>query len=95
MGTRTKDTPRPVRRRKDNTEFTGMMRRLMRAHAARVGASDLEALADLNALRVDLDGAIGQAVAQLHAAGFSWADIGGQLGVTRAAAWQRYGQVSA
>lgn len=90
MGTRAKDAPK---RRKDNTEFTGMMRRLMRAHARRVGAADLGALADLNALRVDLDAAVHLAVTELHDQhGYSWADIAGELGVTRAAAWQRYGQ---
>jgi hypothetical protein len=42
----------------------------------------------------EIDSAIGQAVKGLRAFGYSWAEIGSRLGVTRQAAWQRWGRVS-
>jgi hypothetical protein len=42
----------------------------------------------------DLDTAIGQAVTGLRDFGYSWADIGLRLGVSRQAAQQRWGQPS-
>jgi hypothetical protein len=42
----------------------------------------------------DIDTAIGQAVTGLRAFGYSWADIGARLGITRQAAQQRRGAQS-
>ena len=42
-------------------------------------------------LAAELDTAIGQAVTGLRAYGYSWADIGSRLGITRQAAQQRWG----
>ena len=39
----------------------------------------------------DLDNAIRQAIDGLRALGYSWAEIGSRLGITRQAAWQRWG----
>jgi len=39
----------------------------------------------------EIDSAISQAVAGLRALGYSWAEIGSRLGITRQAAWQRWG----
>jgi hypothetical protein len=55
-------------------------------------AGNVEALAQMTAFAADLDTAIGQAVAGLRAAGYSWAEIGLRLGITRQAAQQRWGK---
>ena len=60
--------------------------------ARRVAASDPTALRDLVAMRAALDEAIDDAAVELHAAGYSWTDIGRELGVTRQAARQRWGK---
>jgi hypothetical protein len=55
-----------------------------------VAAGDAEALPALAGLALELDAAIGEAVAGLSAAGYSWAEIAARLGVTRQAAHQRW-----
>ena len=42
-------------------------------------------------LSAEIDTAIGQAVTGLRGFGYSWADIGTRLGITRQAAQQRWG----
>ena len=46
----------------------------------------------MTTLAAGLDEAIGQAVTGLRQAGYSWAEIGLRLGITRQAAHQRWGQ---
>ncbi|MFJ1542488.1 hypothetical protein ACIODS_28515 [Micromonospora chalcea] len=88
-------TPRiPVQRRRDvveNDAFAAFARRIIRAHGRRVATGDVEALRDLVALSTELDDAIGEAVIGLRAFGYSWADIGARLGISRQAAQQRWG----
>ena len=43
-------------------------------------------------LSAEIDTAIGQAVTGLRAFGYSWAEIGTRLGITRQAAQQRWGR---
>jgi len=62
----------------------------MRAHARRVAAGDIDALAAMTGLATELDEAITQAVTGLRNAGYSWAEIAARLGVTRQAAQQRW-----
>jgi hypothetical protein len=45
----------------------------------------------MTGLSADIDAAIGQAVIGLRSFGYSWADIGIRLGITRQAAQQRWG----
>ncbi len=45
-------------------------------------------------LSAEIDTAIGQAVTGLRAYGYSWAEIGARLGVTRQAAQQRWGHTA-
>lgn len=78
----------------ENGEFAAFSRRIIRAHARRVGAADPTALRDLVELREALDTAIDDAATKLHAAGFSWTEIGNELGVSRQAARQRWGVAS-
>ncbi|MFD6692088.1 hypothetical protein [Micromonospora aurantiaca (nom. illeg.)] len=88
-------TPRiPVQRRRDvveNDAFAAFARRIIRAHGRRVADGDIEALRDLVTLSADLDRAIGEAVVGLRQFGYSWADIGQRLGISRQAAQQRWG----
>lgn len=76
--------------RVENTEFNGFVRRILRAYGRRVGQADPTALRDLVAARASLDAAMDEAVQGLRAAGFSWTEIGRELGVTKQAAAQRW-----
>ncbi len=80
------------RRRVENDEYASFVRRVIRAHARRVAAGDVDALADMTGLVTELDEAISQAVIGLRKAGYSWAEIATRIGVTRQAAQQRWGQ---
>ncbi|WP_435055918.1 hypothetical protein [Micromonospora aurantiaca (nom. illeg.)] len=88
-------TPRiPSPRRRDvveNDQFAAFARRIIRAHGRRVATGDVEALRDLVALSADLDRAITDAVVGLRRFGYSWAEIGQRLGISRQAAQQRWG----
>lgn len=84
--------PRPRRREVvENDEFAGFARRIIRAHGRRVATGDVEALRDLVALSAVIDDAIGDAVIGLRAFGYSWAEIGIRLGISKQAAQQRWG----
>ncbi|MBQ1051688.1 hypothetical protein KBX50_24875 [Micromonospora sp. C51] len=88
-------TPRvPAHKRRDvveNTEFAGFARRIIRAHGRRVATGDVEALRDLVNLSSAIDEAIADAVIGLRQFGYSWAEIGSRLGISRQAAQQRWG----
>jgi len=77
--------------RKSNVEFAGFVRRVVRAHARRIAAGDVEALADLVQLSAGVDQAVADAVAGLRRLGYSWAEIAGRLGISKQAAQQRWG----
>ncbi|WFE51459.1 hypothetical protein [Micromonospora sp. WMMD1155] len=84
----------PRQRRRDvveNDAFASFARRIIRAHGRRVATGDVEALRDLIALSSVIDDAIGEAVIGLRAFGYSWAEIGSRLGISRQAAQQRWG----
>jgi hypothetical protein len=86
-------TPNPRRRLIENDEYAAFIRRVMRGHARRVAAGDVDALADMTGLSAELDKAITQAVTGLRNIGYSWAEIAARLGVTRQAAQQRWGRL--
>ena len=75
----------------ENDEYAAFARRVIRAHSRRVAAGDIDALAAVAALADDLDTAIRDAITGLRQRGYSWADIGIRLGITRQAAQQRWG----
>jgi hypothetical protein len=75
----------------ENTAYAAFARRILRAYARRISAGDIDALADITTLAADVDDAARHAVTGLRATGYSWADIGARLGVTRQAAQQRWG----
>jgi hypothetical protein len=67
------------------------VRRILRAYARRVGDGDVEALGLMLGLAEEIDTAIADAVKGLRAYGYSWAEIGARLGITRQAAQQQWG----
>ena len=60
-------------------------------HQRSVGDGDIEALALLVDLSEEIDAAMAEAVKGPRARGYSWAEIGYWLGITRQAAQQRWG----
>jgi hypothetical protein len=79
----------------ENDAYAAFARRIIASYARRVGAGDVEALPDMLALSAALDDAIGQAVHGLRGFGYSWAEIGARLGLTRQAVHQRWGTTPA
>ncbi len=84
-------TPDRRGRAVENDEFAAFARRVLRACARRVAGGDVEALTLMPGLSAEIDDAISQAVTGLRAFGYSWAEIGSRLGITRQAAQQRWG----
>jgi hypothetical protein len=84
-------TPKRAGRVRENDEYAAFARRVLRAYARRVADGDIEALTLMTDLAAEIDDAISQAVTGLRAFGYSWAEIGTRLGVTRQAAQQRWG----
>ena len=88
-------TPKRLRREvenDENDEYGAFIRRILRACARRVGDGDAEAFILMTGLADEIDAAIAGAVKGLRAYGYSWAEIGSRLGITRQAAQQRWGQ---
>jgi hypothetical protein len=79
------------RRITENDEYADFLRRVIRAYSRRVASGDIDAITDMAHLAADFDIAIQQAVTGLRRTGYSWADIGLRLGITRQAAQQRWG----
>ena len=75
----------------ENDDYVVFLRRVIRAYSRRIASGDIDALTAMADLATDLDQAIGQAITGLRAHGYSWADIGTRLGITRQAAQQRWG----
>ncbi|GAA1007969.1 hypothetical protein GCM10009551_088800 [Nocardiopsis tropica] len=78
-------------RRTENSEFTAFVNRVIAAHGRRVASSDPESLAALVAVRAEVDQAIEAGVAGLRAGGYSWAAIAAPMGMTKQAAFKRWG----
>ncbi|MEH1011720.1 hypothetical protein V6U90_01130 [Micromonospora sp. CPCC 206060] len=88
----TPNRPRPKRREVvENDQFAAFHRRIIRAHGRRVASGDVEALRDLVGLSEVIDQALTDAVQGLRAFGYSWAEIGARLNISRQAAQQRWG----
>ena len=75
----------------ENSEYAAFARRILRAYARRVSARDIDALTGMSALADEAQEALGWAVFGLRLHGYSWAEIGHRLGVTRQAVQQRWG----
>jgi hypothetical protein len=81
-------TPKPV---VENDEYAAFARRVLQAYARRIATGDIDALEDITTLAEDVEDIIRHAVTGLRGHGYSWAEIGLRLGVTRQAAQQRWG----
>jgi hypothetical protein len=75
----------------ENPEYAAFARRILRACARRIAAGDIESLVLMAELADTIDSSVRDAVTGLREHGYSWADIGSRLGVTRQAAQQRWG----
>jgi hypothetical protein len=75
----------------ENPEYAAFARRILKACARRIATGDIESLALMAELTDTIDSSIRDAVTGLREHGYSWADIGSRLGVTRQAAQQRWG----
>jgi hypothetical protein len=84
-------TPNRQRRPVENDEYGAFIRRILRAYSRRVADGDVEALSLMTGLAGELDAAVAEAVQGLRARGYSWAEIGTRLGITRQAAQRRWG----
>ena len=78
----------------ENNEYAAFAHRVLRAYARRVATGDVEALTLMFDLAAEIDTAITEAVKGLRRFGYSWAEIGNRLGITRQAAQQRWGRTS-
>jgi hypothetical protein len=90
------DVNRPLtpKRRKpaaENDEYAAFACRVIAAYSRRIARGDIDAITGMAALAGDLDAAICRAVTGLRKRGYSWAEIGARLGITRQAAQQRWG----
>jgi hypothetical protein len=74
----------------ENPEYAAFARRILKACARCIAAGDIESLALMAELADTIDSSIGDAVTGLREQGYSWAEIGSGLGVTRQAAQQRW-----
>ena len=87
-------TPKRRKRITENDDYAAFVRRAIAAYSRRVATGDIDALEGMAALSADLDTAIAHAVTALRTQhGYSWADIGTRLGITRQAAQQRWGTI--
>ena len=84
-------TPKRPYRVVENDEYAAFLRRVIAAYSRRVAAGDIEAITTMANLADHLEDATRQAINELNALGYSWADIGMRLGITRQGAQQRWG----
>jgi hypothetical protein len=78
-------------RRVENDEYALFASRILRAYSCRIASGDIDALASFSALAEEAGELLRTAIFCLRVRGYSWADIGKRLGVTRQAAQQRWG----
>jgi hypothetical protein len=77
----------------DNGYYLAMIGRMIRAAGRRVKAEDPSTLADLLALRAQIDAIAGDCARSLHDQGYSWGVISAELGYDdRHAAMKRWGR---
>jgi hypothetical protein len=84
-------TAKRRRRRVENDEYAAFARRVLRAYSRRIAQGDIDALEDMRDLAAEINTTMGNAVTGLRERGYSWAEIGTRLHITRQAAQQRWG----
>jgi DNA-directed RNA polymerase specialized sigma24 family protein len=82
------------KRRIENDEYAAFARRVLRAYGRRIATGDIDAITELSALSEEVESALGSAVLGLRLLGYSWAEIGKRLGVTRQAVHERWSEAS-
>ena len=87
-------TPNRRRRRVENDEYAAFIRRVLRAYGRRIASGDIDAITELSTLFEEVESALGSAVLGLRLLGYSWAEIGKRLGVTRQSAHERWSETS-
>ncbi len=85
-------TASPATAQTEADKYGAFVRRIMRAYGRRVADRDIEGLQGLATLRTELDAQIAETAKALQAQGYSWAEIGRVLGVSKQAAQQRFGK---
>jgi len=78
----------------ENDEYGAFARRVLRAYGRRIAQGDIDAITELNSLFEEVEAALGRAVLGLRLLGYSWAEIGRRLGVTRQTAHERWSEAS-
>ncbi len=77
----------------ETTEYAKFARRILRGYGKRIADADIEDLAELIKLRAEVDAVIADAIATGRKRWeWSWTDIARAAGVTREAAWKRWGK---
>ena len=84
-------TPKRCRKQVENDEYGAFARRVLRAYGRRIAQGDIDALTELKELAEEVESSLGGAVIGLRLLGYSWAEIGQRLGVTRQTAHERWG----
>jgi hypothetical protein len=87
-------TPNHRKRHVENDEYAAFARRVLRAYGRRIALGDIDAITELNNLFEEVESALGRAVLGLRLLGYSWAEIGKRLGVTRQAVHERWSETS-
>lgn len=82
--------PKPARQEKETGEIVRFLAGQLRRLSARMAAEDPDGLKELRLLAEELESAIAIAVAGYRRSGFSDADIGRELGVSKQAVQQRW-----
>jgi hypothetical protein len=83
-------TRKRSRRHVENDEYAAFTRRVLRAYGRRIAGGDIDAIGDLDGLLGEVEAALSRAVSGLRDNGYSLAEIGLRLGVTRQAVHQRW-----
>lgn len=82
-------TTRPARQRyRETREFTGMLIRGARALGQRTASGEIESLGEFARAQEALDRAKFDGITGLREFGYSWAEIGAAVGMTKQAAQQ-------
>ena len=80
-----------AKREVQNSEYAAFVGRIIRGFGKRA-AGDVDVLPALLQAREQLDAAIQAAVEGCREEGFSWAEIGQRVGLTKQACYQRWGR---
>lgn len=91
--TLTPDGPERNQRRVENHDYAAMLTRMLRSYRIRIAEGDIEDLAEFVRLVDHANTLLRLAALDVkEAGGYSWAEVAAPLGITRQAAYQRWGK---